>query len=110
MGCLFVFVCVLCFFTGIPPAPRGVPQIEVTFDLDANGEKHTEEYNLHETAANIGDLYAHLACSSFILFVRLDVLVHVYVLQASSMLLLRTRRYVPLHTDIFVHTHTAAAY
>lgn len=23
--------------TGIPPAPRGVPQIEVTFDLDANG-------------------------------------------------------------------------
>ena len=22
---------------GIPPAPRGVPQIEVTFDLDANG-------------------------------------------------------------------------
>lgn len=23
--------------TGIPPAPRGVPKIEVTFDLDANG-------------------------------------------------------------------------
>src|SRR6202042_772318 len=23
--------------TGIPPAPRGVPQIEVTFDMDANG-------------------------------------------------------------------------
>jgi molecular chaperone DnaK len=23
--------------TGIPPAPRGIPQIEVTFDLDANG-------------------------------------------------------------------------
>src|SRR5207247_10572865 len=23
--------------TGLPPAPRGVPQIEVTFDLDANG-------------------------------------------------------------------------
>lgn len=22
---------------GIPPAPRGVPQIEVTFDIDANG-------------------------------------------------------------------------
>ncbi len=22
---------------GIPPAPRGVPQIDVTFDLDANG-------------------------------------------------------------------------
>jgi len=23
--------------SGIPPAPRGIPQIEVTFDLDANG-------------------------------------------------------------------------
>lgn len=23
--------------TGIPPAPRGVPQIEVSFDVDANG-------------------------------------------------------------------------
>ncbi|KAK6429717.1 Hsp70 chaperone, partial [Oleoguttula sp. CCFEE 5521] len=23
--------------TGVPPAPRGVPQIEVTFDIDANG-------------------------------------------------------------------------
>lgn len=22
---------------GIPPAPRGVPQIEVTFEIDANG-------------------------------------------------------------------------
>lgn len=27
---------------GIPPAPRGVPQIEVTFDLDANGILHVE--------------------------------------------------------------------
>ncbi len=26
--------------TGIPPAPRGVPQIEVTFELDANGILH----------------------------------------------------------------------
>ncbi|GLT28932.1 hypothetical protein SLA2020_038340 [Shorea laevis] len=26
--------------TGIPPAPRGVPQIEVTFDVDANGILH----------------------------------------------------------------------
>ena len=23
--------------TGIPPAPRGIPKIEVTFDMDANG-------------------------------------------------------------------------
>ena len=26
--------------TGIPPAPRGVPQIEVTFDIDADGILH----------------------------------------------------------------------
>jgi molecular chaperone DnaK len=26
--------------TDIPPAPRGVPQIEVTFDIDANGIMH----------------------------------------------------------------------
>jgi molecular chaperone DnaK len=26
--------------TGIPPAPRGMPQVEVTFDLDANGILH----------------------------------------------------------------------
>src|SRR5438034_2167904 len=25
---------------GIPPAPRGVPQVEVTFDIDANGILH----------------------------------------------------------------------
>ena len=27
---------------GIPPAPRGVPQVEVTFDLDANGILHVK--------------------------------------------------------------------
>lgn len=26
--------------TGIPPAPRGVPQIEVTFEIDVNGILH----------------------------------------------------------------------
>ena len=26
--------------TGLPPAPRGFPQIEVTFDIDANGIVH----------------------------------------------------------------------
>lgn len=29
---------------GIPPAPRGVPQIEVTFDLDANGTSNVSLY------------------------------------------------------------------
>lgn len=28
------------YLEGIPPAPRGVPQIEVTFDIDANGILH----------------------------------------------------------------------
>ncbi len=28
--------------TGLPPAPRGVPQIEVTFDIDANGILHVK--------------------------------------------------------------------
>ncbi len=32
--------------TDIPPAPRGVPQIEVTFDLDANGILHVSAKDL----------------------------------------------------------------
>lgn len=35
------------FLDGIPPAPRGVPQIEVTYDIDANGI-------LHVTAKDLG--------------------------------------------------------
>ena len=31
---------------GIPPAPRGVPQIEVTFDIDANGIVHVSAKDL----------------------------------------------------------------
>lgn len=45
---LRITTCLVSFFTslirlgkfeltGIPPAPRGVPQVEVTFDIDANG-------------------------------------------------------------------------
>jgi molecular chaperone DnaK (HSP70) len=44
------FDCVLS--PGIPPAPRGVPQIEVTFDLDANGI-------LNVSAENKEVRYAH---------------------------------------------------
>ena len=29
-----------CELTGLPPAPRGLPKIEVTFDIDANGIVH----------------------------------------------------------------------
>ncbi|CAL9561995.1 molecular chaperone DnaK [Streptomyces sp. enrichment culture] len=32
--------------TGLPPAPRGVPQIEVTFDIDANGIMHVTARDL----------------------------------------------------------------
>ncbi|MCZ9348052.1 Hsp70 family protein, partial [Streptomyces sp. TRM76130] len=32
--------------TGLPPAPRGVPQIEVSFDIDANGIMHVTAKDL----------------------------------------------------------------
>src|SRR5690606_11520883 len=32
--------------TGLPPAPRGVPQIEVSFDIDANGIMHVSAKDL----------------------------------------------------------------
>lgn len=32
--------------TGIPPAPRGIPQIDVTFDIDANGIIHVSAKDL----------------------------------------------------------------
>lgn len=32
--------------TGIPPAPRGVPQVEVSFDIDANGIVHVSAKDL----------------------------------------------------------------
>ncbi|MCS7223615.1 MAG: molecular chaperone DnaK [Armatimonadetes bacterium] len=34
------------YLTGIPPAPRGVPQIEVTFDVDTNGILHVTAKDL----------------------------------------------------------------
>ncbi len=32
--------------TGLPPSPRGIPQIEVTFDIDANGIVHVSAQDL----------------------------------------------------------------
>jgi molecular chaperone DnaK len=64
---------------GIPPAPRGVPQIEVSFDIDANGIVHVSAKDLgtgkqqqvrvvstsglteQEIQAMIGDAQAHQA-------------------------------------------------
>ena len=37
----------------IPPAPRGIPQIEVTFDIDANGI-------VHVTAKDLGLSLIHI--------------------------------------------------
>ncbi|BCS90182.1 molecular chaperone DnaK [Pseudodesulfovibrio sediminis] len=42
--------------TGIPPAPRGVPQIEVSFDIDANGIVHVHAKDMgtgHEQSIQI---------------------------------------------------------
>jgi molecular chaperone DnaK len=38
--------------TDIPPAPRGVPQIEVTFDIDANGIVHVKAKDLGTSKEN----------------------------------------------------------
>ena len=37
--------------TGLPPAPRGVPQIEVAFDIDANGIVHVRQGPRHRQGA-----------------------------------------------------------
>ena len=45
---------------GIPPAPRGVPQIEVTFDIDANGILNVSAVDIvvhHLTYENIRYIY-----------------------------------------------------
>ena len=41
--------------TGIPPAPRGVPQIEVTFDIDANGSSTSRRRKGHRQGAEDRD-------------------------------------------------------
>src|SRR2546428_11030557 len=52
--------------TGVPPAPRGVPQVEVTFDIDANGILHVsakdkatgkEQKIRIEASSGLGDKY-----------------------------------------------------
>ena len=52
--------------SGIPPAPRGVPQVEVTFDMDANGilnvsvsDKMTRKSNHITITNNKGPSYHH---------------------------------------------------
>jgi len=46
--------------TGLPPAPRGVPQIEVTFDIDANGIVHVSAKDLGTGKEQKNDYYWRL--------------------------------------------------
>ena len=47
---------------GIPPAPRGVPQVEVTFDIDANGIVNVTAKD-RATGGSKRSLSAHRAAS-----------------------------------------------
>lgn len=66
--------------TGIPPAPRGVPQIEVTFDIDANGilnvsavDKSTGKENKITITNDKGEFGLHIAlCSEIWSFKTLE--------------------------------------
>jgi molecular chaperone DnaK len=40
---------------GLPPAPRGIPQIEVTFDIDSNGILHVNAKDLGTRTKNLVD-------------------------------------------------------
>ena len=60
--------------TGIPPAPRGVPQIEVTFDIDANGI-----VNVHARDKGTGKEQQIVIQSSGGLNKVLDILLHLEV-------------------------------
>lgn len=44
--------------SGIPPAPRGVPQINVSFDMDANGilNVHAEDKTTGEWPLNLREI------------------------------------------------------
>lgn len=46
----------------IPPAPRGMPQIEVTFDIDANGILHVSAKDKATGKENKIKIQANLAC------------------------------------------------
>jgi molecular chaperone DnaK len=46
---------------GLPPSPRGVPQIEVTFDIDANGILHVSAQDKATVKSRRSALRLHLA-------------------------------------------------
>lgn len=64
---------------GIPPAPRGVPQIEVTFDIDANGivnvsarDKGTGREQQSKRALSLTKQNFRLQYVTFIIVLMLD--------------------------------------
>ena len=68
---------------GLPPAPRGVPQIEVTFDIDANGIVHVSAKDKARRwllAAACSQGGAGMLCNPTTL--RSDVVSHAFILGA----------------------------
>ena len=49
--------------TGLPPAPRGVPQIEVTFDIDANGIVHVSRQGPRHRQGAVDDDHRRLGAA-----------------------------------------------
>ena len=49
--------------TGIPPAPRGVPQIEVSFDIDVNGILHVKAKDKATNKENKVEIKGHSGLS-----------------------------------------------
>ncbi len=55
---------------GIPPAPRGVPQVEVTFDIDANGI-----VNVHARLVYICPIFWMFAHARIVCFLNLPPII-----------------------------------
>ncbi len=62
--------------TGLPPAPRGVPQIEVTFEIDANGILQVSAIDKGTGKAEKITITADKVCFFYISFVSLRLVTH----------------------------------
>jgi len=77
-GVSLQYLCIFILFfvqVGIPPAPRGVPQIEVTFDIDANGIVHVSARDKGTGKEQQSKYSVRLKCS---------LLVHIYCCLGSK--------------------------
>ena len=85
---------------GIPPAPRGVPQIEVTFDIDANGI-------VHVSAKDLGtgkEQKIRIESSSGLSDTEIDKMVKEAELNAEEDKLVRERAEARNEADTLVYT------